>query len=52
MKSLIVYITISIVCCGIGYLVATIKGLLEQQDYHNDLINQLIRRVSKLERRK
>lgn len=51
MKTLIIYVILSIVCCGIGYLVATIKGLLEQQDYHNDLINQLIRRVSDLERR-
>lgn len=51
MKSIVIYSIISIVFCGVGYLVAIVKGLVEQQDYHNDLINQLIRRVSDLERR-
>lgn len=51
MKSLIIYIILSIIACGIGYLVAVVRGLIAQQDYNAELTMQLLRRVSKLERR-
>lgn len=51
MNTLLIYIIISIICCGIGYLVAIVKGLVAQSDYNAELTMQLIRRVSDLERR-
>lgn len=51
MKSLLIYIVLSIICCGIGYLVAVVRGLTAELDYNEELTMQLLRRVSKLEQR-